>query len=280
MNTTLLAAGIATLLAVGLVVTVGAVSLLTGAFYFLFGKSTFEILRSKSGKRGFAFGYIWNSAREAAKFDLVRIRLFNPFGSPTQIDISHEFPTKNEPFAVDLEMGPGLEDLLNAKGVENGTVEIELSSLTEGVSMFRKMNAKAFIDQFSVAQETADEFNERNKIVNLKPVYQTVTKSFIADPLPPSNKALKLATNPEFAGQFAAAGGGAEQAAAENFAVSKVWIEPGCIVCDACEAIYPEVFEVTSDTCIIRPDAPLDNGLLVEEAAEACPVEVIKFNKA
>ncbi|ATH09516.1 hypothetical protein BIY24_08700 [Halobacteriovorax marinus] len=57
-------------------------------------------------------------------------------------------------------------------------------------------------------------------------------------------------------------------------------MEPGCIVCDACEAIYPEVFEVTDDTCIIRPGAPLDNGVLVEEAAEACPVEVIKFTKA
>ena len=65
-----------------------------------------------------------------------------------------------------------------------------------------------------------------------------------------------------------------------NFAVSKVWIEPGCIVCNACEDIFPEVFEVLADTCIIRPGAPLDDGLKVEEAAEACPVEVIKFTKA
>ena len=66
----------------------------------------------------------------------------------------------------------------------------------------------------------------------------------------------------------------------ENFAVSKVWIDPGCIVCDACEGIFPEVFEVTEDTCLIRPDAPMNDGLRIEEAAEACPVEVIKYTKA
>lgn len=278
MNSTLLAGGIATLLAIGLVVTVGAVSLLTGTFYFLFGKSTFSILRSKNGKRGFAFGYIWNSAREEAKFDKVRIRLYNPFGKPDQIDISHEFSTKNEPFAVDLEMGPGFEEILNAEGLEKATLEIELSS-NEGVTMFRRMNGRKFVDLVKVADETSDEFNERNKIVNEKPVYVTVQRSFIADPLPASDKALKIATNPEFAGQFTAAAS-ADATSVENFAVSKVWIEPGCIVCDACEGIYPEVFEVTADSCIIRPGAPLDNGLLVEEAAEACPVEVIKFTKA
>ena len=43
--------------------------------------------------------------------------------------------------------------------------------------------------------------------------------------------------------------------------------------------IIPEVFEVQDATCIIRPDAPLTDGLRIVEAAEACPVEVIKFDK-
>ena len=34
--------------------------------------------------------------------------------------------------------------------------------------------------------------------------------------------------------------------------ITKVWIAPGCIVCDACENDCPEVFEVLEDTCIIR----------------------------
>ncbi len=80
-------------------------------------------------------------------------------------------------------------------------------------------------------------------------------------------------------------------------AVVKVWIEEGCIVCNACETTCPEVFHVTEDTCTILPDvredgketenreemSPLKAGVgeeladQIEEAAEGCPVEVIKF---
>ncbi len=64
--------------------------------------------------------------------------------------------------------------------------------------------------------------------------------------------------------------------------VTKVWIAPGCIVCDACENDCPEVFDVQEETCVIRPPAqsadflnPLTPSILI--AAEGCPVEVIKF---
>lgn len=65
--------------------------------------------------------------------------------------------------------------------------------------------------------------------------------------------------------------------------VTKVWIEPGCIVCDACENTAPTVFEVLEETCIIRP-AALNSSFLkpitqeVIDAAEECPVDVIKFD--
>jgi ferredoxin len=82
-------------------------------------------------------------------------------------------------------------------------------------------------------------------------------------------------------------------------AITKVWIEDGCIVCNACETACPEVFHVTEDTCFIRgevredgaEDTNLDakgglkpdtGGSLEDqiiEAAEGCPVEVIKFEK-
>ncbi|MDP7347225.1 MAG: hypothetical protein QF735_03310, partial [Phycisphaeraceae bacterium] len=59
--------------------------------------------------------------------------------------------------------------------------------------------------------------------------------------------------------------------------IIKVWIAPGCIVCDACETDCPPVFEVLEDTCIVRPDAqnakftkPLTPSIIV--AAEGCPV--------
>ena len=67
--------------------------------------------------------------------------------------------------------------------------------------------------------------------------------------------------------------------------VTKVWIEPGCIVCDACETTAPDVFEVRDETCIIRPAAlePEFTKLHTQDiadAAEECPVEVIKFDVA
>ena len=65
--------------------------------------------------------------------------------------------------------------------------------------------------------------------------------------------------------------------------VTKVWIEPGCIVCDACETTAPDVFEVLEDTCIVRPAAltteftrPRTQEII--DAAEECPVDVIKYD--
>ncbi len=64
--------------------------------------------------------------------------------------------------------------------------------------------------------------------------------------------------------------------------VTKVWIAPGCIVCDSCENDCPEVFEVQEATCIIRPPAmnadflkPITQSIIT--AMEGCPVEVIKI---
>ncbi len=82
-------------------------------------------------------------------------------------------------------------------------------------------------------------------------------------------------------------------------AITKVWIEEGCIVCNACETTAPEVFSVTEETCKIRAEVRVDGQLSpnldeqsplsgtigadladqIQEAAEGCPVEVIKFTK-
>ena len=65
-------------------------------------------------------------------------------------------------------------------------------------------------------------------------------------------------------------------------AITKVWIAPGCIVCDSCENDCPEVFDVQEDTCMIRPPAQSADFLRpltpsIQVAAEGCPVEVIKY---
>jgi len=61
-------------------------------------------------------------------------------------------------------------------------------------------------------------------------------------------------------------------------AITKVWIEDGCTVCNLCEDTAPEVFEVTDETCTVREG--VDFSAFEEEitqAAEECPVEIIKY---
>jgi len=69
---------------------------------------------------------------------------------------------------------------------------------------------------------------------------------------------------------------------AKKRVVTRVWIDPGCIACNACQSVVPTVFQVTEETCVIRPEA-LDAAFLkplseaIFDAAEECPTEVIKY---
>lgn len=83
-------------------------------------------------------------------------------------------------------------------------------------------------------------------------------------------------------------------------AIKTVWIEEGCIMCNACDAECPDVFLITDASCVIRGDvredgvenenrserSPLKADCQstceagIEAAASGCPVEVIKFEKA
>ena len=69
-------------------------------------------------------------------------------------------------------------------------------------------------------------------------------------------------------------------------AIRKVWIEEGCISCNLCEDLVPEVFEVRAgETCRPRKgheqhlngDAAMEER--IQEAVEACPVEVIEVDQ-
>jgi ferredoxin len=83
-------------------------------------------------------------------------------------------------------------------------------------------------------------------------------------------------------------------------AITKVWIDEGCIVCNACDAECPDVFLVTDTTCVIKADvredgqetenrdemsalkAEFQTSLAdgIKAAAAGCPVEVIKYEEA
>ena len=288
MSTSLIAMGVAAFLVINLVIGLGALSLLFGTFETLFGKPRITLLRSSKSGNIFAFGFKWNSAKEPAGLDTIRLRLFNPFGSPTQVEVSKPFEVKKSSFALEVDMGPGFIELLGAKGFDYATIQIEVISSKDGVVFQFEMPGPKFKKLVFDANQTVAEFVAKNNLdakKNSNPPIDIPIRSFIADTVPGKGAQLKLATNPLYAGEFAgAAAGGAPAAAAgpakENFKIAKVWIEPGCIVCNACEDIYKDVFEVLADTCIIRPNAPLDDGLRMQEAAEACPVEVIKYTVA
>ena len=59
--------------------------------------------------------------------------------------------------------------------------------------------------------------------------------------------------------------------------IKKVWIETGCTACGVCESICPEVFTV-EDEAKVNTDVNFDGYTdQIQEAAESCPVEVIKY---
>jgi len=59
--------------------------------------------------------------------------------------------------------------------------------------------------------------------------------------------------------------------------IKKVWIEEGCIACGLCEEICPEVFELKDLAIVIEGVNYSDYEGQIKEAAESCPVEVIKL---
>lgn len=60
-------------------------------------------------------------------------------------------------------------------------------------------------------------------------------------------------------------------------AIKKVWIEEGCISCGLCEQICPEVFVVDDLAAVIEGVDFNEFEEGIKEAAESCPVEVIKY---
>ncbi|RLD51266.1 MAG: ferredoxin [Bacteroidetes bacterium] len=62
-------------------------------------------------------------------------------------------------------------------------------------------------------------------------------------------------------------------------AIKKVWVEDGCISCGLCEEVAEDIFEV-DDVSEVREGAEFaGHEDEIKEAAEGCPVEVIKFEE-
>lgn len=62
-------------------------------------------------------------------------------------------------------------------------------------------------------------------------------------------------------------------------AITKVWVEEGCTSCGLCEDTCDAVFEI-DDVSEVKSDAVFDgNEDEIKEAAESCPVDVIKYTE-
>jgi len=62
--------------------------------------------------------------------------------------------------------------------------------------------------------------------------------------------------------------------------ITRVWIEDGCILCGSSESNCPEVFKIKDESATVIEG--VDYSLLeekIKEAAESCPVEVIKYEE-
>ena len=61
--------------------------------------------------------------------------------------------------------------------------------------------------------------------------------------------------------------------------ITRVWIEPGCIVCRVCEVQCAEVFDVREDGCVVRTRKFTGLEAGIRQAAADCPVKVIEFSE-
>lgn len=62
-------------------------------------------------------------------------------------------------------------------------------------------------------------------------------------------------------------------------AIKKVWIDEGCTSCGLCEDICPEVFKVDDEATVLEDAIFFGYDARIKEAAESCPVKIIKYSE-
>lgn len=62
-------------------------------------------------------------------------------------------------------------------------------------------------------------------------------------------------------------------------AIAKVWIEEGCTSCGVCEDICSDVFLIKDISTVIEGVNYAEYDAKIRDAADSCPVAVIKFSE-
>lgn len=63
-------------------------------------------------------------------------------------------------------------------------------------------------------------------------------------------------------------------------AINRVWIEDGCTACGLCEDICPQVFKLKDQATVIEGVSYEDYTDKIKEAADNCPVDVIRYSES
>ncbi len=159
----------------------------------------------------------------------------------------------------------------NEKEMNNSSIVIEVES-TDGRTVRRKISKRKFMEALA-----APAINAKKEELDLAPPKESDAWS-VHSRVFPWRKVVEVDAGTKKAGGPSAGGSSAPQVF--DYLITKVWIEPGCIVCDACENEAPDVFKVLEDTCIVHENAPLGDTGSIVAAAEGCPVDVIKYDTA
>jgi ferredoxin len=158
----------------------------------------------------------------------------------------------------------------NQKAFENSYFLVEIETLDGETQQFKMSKA--------AVQKQMAQVSNFGKEVEVMPAMEPDPWSVLTRVFPWKKVVAKAAEAAPAEKKAAAPAAANAPRAPVDFKVTKVWIEPGCIVCDACENEAPAVFWVKDDTCIVRENAPLDDAAAIRAAADGCPVNVIKYD--
>ncbi len=247
-------------------------------YNFVAGQISVKIVRCNDSEAPLGLLVSWDNEAHPLKVVRVRIEYNELFRSGQSLALSFTFEDKSakkRPFLIPLKLTPeqlkSFSESPSNAAARRSSIVVEVESLG-GHSIRRKLKKTSVMSALHSYTFKAEKMGVEALNPTAPDNWSVFSRVF------PWKKIVEAAPAEKVKGAVKGSKISAPQIF--DFIISKVWIEPGCIVCDACENEAPDVFQVLADTCIVRPAAPLDNTGSIVAAADGCPVDVIKYDKA